>query len=297
MKINKKLLKELEAESISVIRDSYSKSVNPVMMYSIGKDSSVMLHLAKKAFYPSRVPFPFLHIDTTWKFKEMIKFRSKVFLDKKLNLITYTHKESLKLNPQRDTNYTDIAKTQALKTILDQKKFDVIFGGARRDEETSRSKERIVSIREENHIWNPKNQRPEIWNLFNFKKNVDQTFRVFPLSNWTELDVWSYIFVEKIDVVNLYFSKKRKCVERNNAFYLIDDNRFIISKKDKIVEEKVRFRTLGCYPLTAGVRSSASNILQIIKENNSLSNSERSGRLIDNDKISSMEIRKKEGYF
>ena len=297
MKINKKLLKELEAESISIIRDSYSKSVNPVMMYSIGKDSSVMLHLAKKAFYPSRVPFPFLHIDTTWKFKEMIKFRSKVFLDNRLKLITYIHKEGLKLNPQQDTNYTDIAKTQALKTILDQKKFDVIFGGARRDEETSRSKERIVSIREENHIWNPKNQRPEIWNLFNFKKNIDQTFRVFPLSNWTELDVWSYIFEEKIEVVKLYFSKKRKCVERNNAFYLIDDNRFIISKKDKIVEEKVRFRTLGCYPLTAGVRSSASNILQIIKENNSLSNSERSGRLIDNDKISSMEIRKKEGYF
>ena len=297
MKINKKLLKELEAESISIIRDSYSKSINPVMMYSIGKDSSVMLHLAKKAFYPSKVPFPFLHIDTTWKFREMIKFRSKVFLDNKLKLITYTHKEGLKLNPQKDTNYTDIAKTQALKTILDQRKFDVIFGGARRDEESSRSKERIVSIREENHIWNPKNQRPEIWNLFNFKKNIDQTFRVFPLSNWTELDVWSYIFEEKIEVVKLYFAKKRKCVERNNAFYLVDDNRFIISKKEKIVEEKVRFRTLGCYPLTAGIRSSASNILQIIKENNSLSNSERSGRLIDNDKISSMEIRKKEGYF
>jgi len=297
LKINKKLLKELEAESISIIRDSYSKSVNPVMMYSIGKDSSVMLHLAKKAFYPSKVPFPFLHIDTTWKFREMIKFRSKVFLDKKLKLITYTHKEGLKLNPQKDNNYTDVAKTQALKTILDQKKFDVIFGGARRDEESSRSKERIVSIREENHIWNPKNQRPEIWNLFNFKKKIDQTFRVFPLSNWTELDVWSYIFEEKIEVVKLYFSKKRKCVEKNNEFYLIDDNRFIISKKDKIVEEKVRFRTLGCYPLTAGIRSSASNILQIIKENNSLNNSERSGRLIDNDKISSMEIRKKEGYF
>lgn len=297
MKINIKLVKELENEAISIIRDSFAKSENPVMMYSIGKDSSVLLHLAKKAFYPSKIPFPFLHIDTNWKFNEMIKFRNKIFLDKKLNLIKYTNPDGLKLNPQVDANYTDVVKTQALKKILNKKKFDIIFGGARRDEEASRSKERIVSIREKNHIWDPKKQRPEIWNLFNFEKNNDQTFRIFPLSNWTEADIWNYIYFEKIPIVNLYFSKKRKCVLREGSYYLIDDKRFIFSKNDKLVNESIRFRTLGCYPLTAGIRSKATNILEILRENFLLKNSERSGRLIDNDKISSMEIKKKDGYF
>lgn len=297
MKINIKLVKELENEAISIIRDSFAKSENPVMMYSIGKDSSVLLHLAKKAFYPSKIPFPFLHIDTNWKFNEMIKFRNKIFLDKKLNLIKYTNPDGLKLNPQVDANYTDVVKTQALKKILNKKKFDIIFGGARRDEEASRSKERIVSIREKNHIWDPKKQRPEIWNLFNFEKNNDQTFRIFPLSNWTEADIWTYIYFEKIPIVNLYFSKKRKCVLREGSYYLIDDKRFIFSKNDKLVNESIRFRTLGCYPLTAGIRSKATNILEILRENFLLKNSERSGRLIDNDKISSMEIKKKDGYF
>lgn len=297
MKINIKLVKELENEAISIIRDSFAKSENPVMMYSIGKDSSVLLHLAKKAFYPSKIPFPFLHIDTNWKFNEMIKFRNKIFLDKKLNLIKYTNPDGLKLNPQVDANYTDVVKTQALKKILNKKKFDIIFGGARRDEEASRSKERIVSIREKNHIWDPKKQRPEIWNLFNFEKNNDQTFRIFPLSNWTEADIWNYIYFEKIPIVNLYFSKKRKCVLRKGSYYLIDDKRFIFSKNDKLVNESIRFRTLGCYPLTAGIKSKATNILEILRENFLLKNSERSGRLIDNDKISSMEIKKKDGYF
>jgi sulfate adenylyltransferase subunit 2 len=204
------LLKKLEFEAISIIRDSFSKSLNPVMMYSIGKDSSVLLHLIRKAFYPSKVPLPLLHIDTKWKFKEMIKFRDYIKKKFKLNIITYTYKNGKKLNPQTDKNYTDVMKTQALKDALDKYQFDVIYGGARRDEEVSRSKERIVSIRDRGHLWNPKNQKPEIWNLYNYEIEKGQTLRVFPLSNWTELDIWNYIKQEKIEIVGLYFAKKRK---------------------------------------------------------------------------------------
>ena len=297
MSFSKKLLQNLESEAISIIRDSYSKSSNPVMMYSIGKDSSVLLHLARKAFFPSIVPFPLLHIDTKWKFKEMIKFRTYVKNKFKLNLITYTNQKGLKFNPQKDKNYTDVMKTKALKDALDKYQFDVIYGGARRDEEASRSKERIVSVRDKGHIWNPKNQKPELWNLFNYEKDEDQTLRVFPISNWTEFDIWNYINQENIEIVDLYFAKKRKCIKKNNTYFMIDDNRYKLQKGEKIITETIRFRTLGCYPLTAGIKSSASNLSQVINETLKEKNSERSGRLIDLDKPNSMELKKREGYF
>ena len=297
MSFSKKLLQNLESEAISIIRDSYSKSSNPVMMYSIGKDSSVLLHLARKAFFPSIVPFPLLHIDTKWKFKEMIKFRTYVKNKFKLNLITYTNQKGIKLNPQKDKNYTDVMKTKALKDALDKYQFDVIYGGARRDEEASRSKERIVSVRDKGHIWNPKNQKPELWNLFNYEKDEDQTLRVFPISNWTEFDIWNYIKQEDIEIVDLYFAKKRKCIKKNNAYFMIDDNRYKLQKGEKIITETIRFRTLGCYPLTAGIKSNASNLSQVINETLKEKNSERSGRLIDLDKPNSMELKKREGYF
>ena len=297
MSFSKKLLQNLESEAISIIRDSYSKSSNPVMMYSIGKDSSVLLHLARKAFFPSIVPFPLLHIDTKWKFKEMIKFRTYIKNKFKLNLITYTNQKGIKLNPQKDKNYTDVMKTKALKDALDKYQFDVIYGGARRDEEASRSKERIVSVRDKGHTWNPKNQKPELWNLFNYEKDEDQTLRVFPISNWTEFDIWNYIKQENIEIVDLYFAKKRKCIKKNNAYFLIDDNRYKLQKGEKIITETIRFRTLGCYPLTAGIKSSASNLSQVINETLKEKNSERSGRLIDLDKPNSMELKKREGYF
>ncbi len=292
-----KVLDQLEEEAISIIRDSYSNSDNPVMMYSIGKDSSILLHLARKAFYPSLVPFPLLHIDTKWKFREMIKFREKIIKKYKLKLITYTNKKGLNLNPQKDKNYTDVMKTKALKNALDKYEFDVVYGGARRDEEASRSKERIVSVREKGHLWNPKNQRPELWTLYNFGINHGQTLRVFPISNWTEFDVWNYIKRETIDIVDLYFSKKRKCVKRGESYFLLDDARFITKNKEKVIFEKIRFRTLGCYPLTAGIKSNAKNLDQIIKETLYKKHSERSGRLIDLDKPNSMELKKREGYF
>ena len=297
MSFSKKLLQNLESEAISIIRDSYSKSSNPVMMYSIGKDSSVLLHLARKAFFPSIVPFPLLHIDTKWKFKEMIKFRTYIKNKFKLNLITYTNQKGIKLNPQKDKNYTDVMKTKALKDALDKYKFDVIYGGARRDEEASRSKERIVSVRDKGHTWNPKNQKPELWNLFNYEKDEDQTLRVFPISNWTEFDIWNYIKQENIEIVDLYFAKKRKCIKKNNAYFMIDDSRYKLQKGEKIITETIRFRTLGCYPLTAGIKSSASNLSQVINETLKEKNSERSGRLIDLDKPNSMELKKREGYF
>ena len=297
MSFSKKILQNLESEAISIIRDSYSKSSNPVMMYSIGKDSSVLLYLARKAFFPSIVPFPLLHIDTKWKFKEMIKFRTYVKNKFKLNLITYTNQKGIKLNPQKDKNYTDVMKTKALKDALDKYQFDVIYGGARRDEEASRSKERIVSVRDKGHIWNPKNQKPELWNLFNYEKDEDQTLRVFPISNWTEFDIWNYIKQEDIEIVDLYFAKKRKCIKKNNAYFMIDDNRYKLQKGEKIITETIRFRTLGCYPLTAGIKSSASNLSQVINETLKEKNSERSGRLIDLDKPNSMELKKREGYF
>lgn len=291
------LLNLLEEEAISIIRDSYANSTNPVMMYSIGKDSSVMLHLARKAFYPSNIPFPILHIDTKWKFKEMINFREKVKKKYKLKLLTYTNTKGLKLNPQKDKNYTDVMKTKALKDALDKFKFDVVYGGARRDEEASRSKERVVSVREKGHLWDPKSQRPEIWNLFNYKKNDEQTLRVFPISNWTEFDIWNYIKQENIAIVDLYFAKKRKCIKKDGVYFLIDDDRYSFSKKDKIIYENIRFRTLGCYPLTAGIKSNAKNLDQVIQETLYEKNSERSGRLIDLDKPNSMELKKREGYF
>jgi sulfate adenylyltransferase subunit 2 len=294
------LLKDLESEAISIIRDGFSKSLNPVLMYSIGKDSSVLLHLARKAFYPSPIPFPLLHIDTKWKFKEMYAFKEKI--QKKLNIkiITYTNLEGLKkkIDPANNSSvHTDVMKTEALKQAIDHYKFDFIFGGARRDEEQSRSKERIVSVRERKHIWDPKNQRPELWNLFNFNKNQDQTFRIFPISNWTEQDIWDYILQEKIEIVNLYFAKNRPTIIRNGSIFLVDDSRLTLQKNEKIVIRKVRFRTLGCYPLTAGTESNATNIKQILAENKKIHFSERAGRLIDLDKINSMEIKKRDGYF
>lgn len=293
-------MKELESEAISIIRDGFSRSLNPVLMYSIGKDSSVLLHLAIKAFYPSPVPFPLLHIDTTWKFKEMYAFKKKVKKKLKVNIITYTNFSGLqkKIDPINNSSlHTDIMKTEALKQAIDLHKFDFIFGGARRDEEQSRSKERIVSLREKAHSWDPKNQRPELWSLFNFHKNQDQTFRVFPISNWTERDVWDYILKENIKIVDLYFAKKRPVVNRDGAFFLVDDSRFPLKKNEKISFKSVRFRTLGCYPLTAGIESKAANLKEIIKENKKIIFSERAGRLIDLDKINSMEIKKKHGYF
>lgn len=297
---NNSLLKELESEAISIIRDGFSRSLNPVLMYSIGKDSSVLLHLAIKAFYPSPVPFPLLHIDTTWKFKEMYTFKKKVKKKLKANIITYTNFSGLqkKIDPIKNSSlHTDVMKTEALKQAIDHHKFDFIFGGARRDEEQSRSKERIVSLREKKHSWDPKNQRPELWSLFNFHKNQDQTFRIFPISNWTERDVWDYILKENIKIVDLYFAKKRPVVNRDGVFFLVDDNRFPLKKNEKILFKSVRFRTLGCYPLTAGIESKAANLKEIIKENKKIIFSERAGRLIDLDKINSMEIKKKHGYF
>jgi sulfate adenylyltransferase subunit 2 len=295
--ISKKLLENLETEAISIIRDSYSKSSNPVMMYSIGKDSSVLLHLARKAFYPSNIPFPLLHIDTKWKFRQMIQFRSYIKKKFKLKIITYTNESGRKLNPQKDKNYTDVMKTQALKDALDKYDFDIIYGGARRDEEASRSKERIVSIRDKGHLWSPKNQKPELWNLFNYEKGEDQTLRVFPISNWTELDIWNYIRQEKIEVVDLYFAKKRKCIQKGDSYFMIDDDRYKLGKNEKIITESIRFRTLGCYPLTAGIKSYASNLSALINETLKEKNSERAGRLIDLDKPNSMELKKREGYF
>jgi sulfate adenylyltransferase subunit 2 len=294
------LLKELECEAISIIRDAYSRSLNPVLMYSIGKDSSVLLHLAIKAFYPSPGPFPLLHIDTKWKFKEMYAFKKEI--EKKINIkiITYTNLEGLKkkIDPTNNSSaHTDVMKTQALKQAIDHYNFDFIFGGARRDEEQSRSKERIVSVRDKKHIWDPKNQRPELWNLFNFNKNQDQTFRIFPISNWTEQDIWHYILQENIEIVNLYFAKKRPTIIRNRSIFLVDDDRFSLKKNEKIIYRKVRFRTLGCYPLTAGTESGAINIKDILEENKKINLSERAGRLIDLEKINSMEIKKRDGYF
>jgi sulfate adenylyltransferase subunit 2 len=291
------LLKKLEFEAISIIRDSFSKSLNPVMMYSIGKDSSVLLHLIRKAFYPSNVPFPLLHIDTKWKFKEMIKFREYIKNKFKLNIIAYTNKNGKELNPQTDKNYTDVMKTQALKDVLDKYQFDIIYGGARRDEEISRSKERIVSIRDRGHIWNPKNQKPEIWNLYNYEIDKDQTLRVFPLSNWTEVDVWNYIKQEKIEIVSLYYAKIRKCVKKKDNYFAIDDDRYKLTKNEKIIYESIRFRTLGCYPLSAGIKSRANTLSLVIDEILKEKKSERSGRLIDLDKFNSMELKKREGYF
>ena len=294
-------LEYLESESIYIIREVLSKSSNPVMLYSIGKDSSVLLHLLLKAYYPNKPRIPILHIDTKWKFKEMIEFRDEQAKKLKLNLITYTNLEGLKknINPfiHGSKEYTRIMKTEALKKILQKNKYDFAIGGARRDEEKSRAKERVFSFRNKNHQWNPKNQRPELWNIYNTEINNNESMRVFPLSNWTELDIWNYIKKEKIKVVSLYFSKKRNVVVRNKNIIMIDDNRLKLKKNEKKIIKNIRFRTLGCYPLTSAETSMAKNETDIINDISKNLLSERSGRLIDKDEIGSMEKKKLEGYF
>ena len=295
----KKYLRQLEDESVSFIRDTYADSENPLVLYSIGKDSSVLLHLFRKAFYPAKIPVPFLHIDTGWKFKEMIKFRDRMFKKYQLNGIVHTNSDGAEknINPFDHPKYTDIMKTEALRQKLSENNYDFVYGGARRDEEQSRSKEKVVSFRDKNNRWDPKNQRIEPWYLFNTIKNPSESFRVFPLSNWTELNIWEYINSESIEVVPLYFVKLRKAVLSDNQYFLLDDKRYRLKKGDKVLDEKIRFRTLGCYPLTAGIKSNASSVPQIINEIKNTKYSERNGRLIDIDKLGSMEIKKREGYF
>ena len=291
----------LESESIHIFREVAAEAINPVFLYSVGKDSSVMLHLALKAFYPAKPPFKFLHVDTNWKFKEMIQFRDMTMINHGLELIVHKNKEGLtnKINPFTHGSefHTKIMKTDALKQALDLNKFDVAFGGARRDEEKSRSKERIFSFRTHNHMWDPKNQRPELWNLYNMKKKTNESIRVFPLSNWTEVDIWQYILSKNINIPSLYFAKKRPVVIRNNQLIMVDDDRMPLENAEKPKIEMVRFRTLGCYPLTAAIRSNANTLEKIVEETLTTKFSERQGRLIDNDVSSSMEDKKKQGYF
>ena len=291
----------LESESIHIFREVVSEAKNPVFLYSIGKDSSVMLHLAMKAFYPAIPPFKFLHIDTTWKFKEMIKFRDEIMKKFGFDLIVHINKDGIekKISPVTHGSeiHTRVMKTDALKQALDLYKFDVAFGGARRDEEKSRSKERIFSFRSKSHAWDPKNQRPELWSLYNMNKKSNESLRVFPLSNWTEVDIWQYILKENINIPSLYFSKERLIVERDGQLIMVDDNRLPLKFKNEPKLEMIRFRTLGCYPLTGAIRSNAITLEQIADETLSASTSERIGRVIDNDLISSMEKKKKDGYF
>ena len=292
---------KLESESIHIIREVASEFDNPVMLYSIGKDSSVMLHLAQKAFYPSKIPFKLMHIDTTWKFKEMINFRDETAKKYNLDLVVHINQEGVRNNTNPISSgskiHTDVMKTQSLIQALDKYKFDAAFGGARRDEEKSRAKERIFSFRDKKHRWDPKNQKPELWNLFNTNIDKGESVRVFPLSNWTEIDIWQYIYQENIQLVPLYFSKIRSVIRRNDMLIMVDDDRLKIKENEKIEQKKVRFRTLGCYPLTAAVESDATTVEEIIIELLESKYSERQGRLIDNDQIGSMEKKKQEGYF
>ncbi len=294
-------LVRLEAESIFIFREAVAQAKNPVMMYSIGKDSSVMLELAKKAFYPGKLPFPLLHVDTRWKFQAMYDMRNTIAKDPDLNLLIHTNPEAIKknINPfdHGSAAHTDITKTEGLKQALDKHQFDAIFGGARRDEEKSRAKERIFSFRTKTHHWDPKNQRPELWNLYNTKIHPGESMRVFPLSNWTELDIWEYIYYQNISVVPLYFAKKRPIVKRDNLLLMVDDERFRLNPDEKISDEIVRFRTLGCYPLTGAIKSNAANVAEIILELLSSHQTERQGRAIDSDANASMEKKKQEGYF
>jgi sulfate adenylyltransferase subunit 2 len=294
-------LAELENESIHIIREAVAEAEKPVMLYSIGKDSSVMLHLAIKAFCPMRLPFPVLHVDTTWKFREMIEFRGEAVRRLGIDLLVHTNLEGLRAGVTPFTHgsarYTDIMKTEALKQALDEHQFDIVFGGARREEEKSRAKERIFSFRDRNHRWDPKNQRPELWRLFNAKRNKGESVRVFPLSNWTELDVWRYVQREAIPVVPLYFAKQRPVVQRSGQWIMVDDERLPLDAGEVPVMKKIRFRTLGCYPLTAGVESDAETIEAIVAEMETARTSERVGRLIDFDQAGSMEKKKQEGYF
>ena len=301
MKIEMTHLRQLEAESIHIIREVAAEFENPVMLYSIGKDSAVMLHLAKKAFFPSKIPFPLMHIDTTWKFREMIEFREKMSKAYDFDLLVYTNEEGVRqgINPftHGSALYTDIMKTEGLKQGLDKYNFDAAFGGARRDEEKSRAKERIFSFRSENHRWDPKNQRPELWNLYNAKVKPGESIRSFPLSNWTELDIWQYIYLEEIPIVPLYYAKVRPVVERDGMLILMDDDRIKLAPGEEVQMKSVRFRTLGCYPLTAAVESEAATLPEIIQEMLLTRTSERQGRLIDHDSAGSMEKKKQEGYF
>ena len=294
-------LKQLEAESIHIIREVAAEFQNPVMLYSIGKDSAVMVRLALKAFSPGRLPFPLLHVNTTWKFREMIKFLDKFVKDNGLELIEYINHEGIAAgaNPfdWGSNKYTSTMKTDALKAALNKHGFDAAFGGARRDEEKSRAKERVYSFRDKLHQWDPKNQRPELWNLYNGKVNKGESIRVFPLSNWTELDVWQYIHLENIPIVPLYFAAKRPVVEREGNLIMVDDERMRLAPGEKPQEKLVRFRTLGCYPLTGAVESTATTLPEIIQEMLVARNSERQGRMIDYDEAGSMEQKKREGYF
>jgi sulfate adenylyltransferase subunit 2 len=294
-------LQALEAESIEIFREVAASFERPVLMYSIGKDSSVLLHLARKAFAPSRIPFPVLHIDTTWKFAEMIAFRDQTAKDFNLDLIVHTNADGVRdgINPfdHGSARYTDIMKTAALRQALEAGGYDAAIGGARRDEEKSRAKERIFSHRNANHAWDPKNQRPELWRVFNTRLAPGESMRVFPLSNWTELDIWTYIYAENIPIVPLYFAKPRPVVERSGTLIMVDDSRFRLEKGEKPREEVVRFRTLGCYPLTGAIQSEAADLAQIIMEMQASRTSEREGRLIDSDQAGSMEKKKQEGYF
>lgn len=294
-------LKQLEAESIHIIREVAAEFDNPVMMYSIGKDSAVMLHLARKAFYPGKPPFPLMHVDTTWKFKEMIAFRDKMVEEIGMDLIVHINQEGVEqgVGPftHGSSKHTDIMKTQGLKQALDKYGFDAAFGGARRDEEKSRAKERVYSFRDAKHRWDPKNQRPELWNIYNGKVNKGESIRVFPLSNWTELDIWQYIYQEGIEIVPLYFADERPVVERDGIMVLVDDDRLPLEPGEKPMMKRVRFRTLGCYPLTGAVESSASTVTEIIEEMLRTTTSEREGRAIDKDAPASMEMKKQEGYF
>jgi sulfate adenylyltransferase subunit 2 len=293
-------LDQLEAEAIYIIREVAAECEKPVMLYSIGKDSSVMLHLAMKAFYPEKPPFPFLHVNTTWKFKEMIDFRDRKAKELGIEMIEHINQEGVEqgINPfDHGSAYTDIMKTQSLKQALDKYEFTAAFGGGRRDEEKSRAKERVFSFRNKNHAWDPKNQKPEMWKLYNTRINKGESMRVFPLSNWTEKDIWQYIKRENIDIVPLYFAKERPVVERDGNIVMVDDNRLKLEPGEEIKHKKVRFRTLGCYPLTGGVESDAETLDEIIDETLGAVSSERTSRVIDQEAAGSMERRKREGYF
>jgi sulfate adenylyltransferase subunit 2 len=294
-------LKQLEAESIHIIREVAAEFENPVMLYSIGKDSAVMLHLARKAFYPAKPPFPLMHVDTTWKFREMIEFRDRMARECGFDLLIHTNEEGRAQGVSPFTHgsalYTDIMKTEGLKQALDKYRFDAAFGGARRDEEKSRAKERIFSFRSASHRWEPKSQRPELWNIYNAKVRPGESIRAFPLSNWTELDVWQYIYLEQIPIVPLYYAALRPVVERDGMLIMVDDERLELRPGEKVQMKSVRFRTLGCYPLTGAVESTAATLPEIIQEMLLTRTSERQGRLIDHDQAGSMEKKKQEGYF
>jgi sulfate adenylyltransferase subunit 2 len=294
-------LQRLEAESIHIMREVAAEAERPVMLYSVGKDSAVMLHLARKAFYPSPPPFPLLHVDTTWKFKAMYELRDRMARENGMDLLVYQNPEAKarNINPfdHGSALHTDLWKTEGLKQALDKYGFDAAFGGARRDEEKSRAKERVFSFRSANHRWDPKNQRPELWRLYNAKKAPGESIRVFPLSNWTELDIWQYIHLENIPIVPLYFAAKRPTVERDGLLLMVDDDRFPLKPGETPVERSIRFRTLGCYPLTGAVESTATTLPEIIQEMLLTTTSERQGRAIDHDQAASMEKKKQEGYF